>query len=75
MPAVETSTPSGRKHRGHWDDFKDAVAAMQPEDLLIWKMTEAEAPTAHSRRTDMHTPEFRTVANWYGGKLYVVRVL
>lgn len=68
------ATGNDRHHRGYWDEFRAAVEAMEPRDLLVWEMSKRDARSTGNRRVDLHTDSFVTVANWFDGRLFIVRV-
>lgn len=75
MPSVQHDRMHGVIRESYWRPYLDAVIAMQLHDLLILEIPEEKKNSWQTRLTDIQHSEFKTVTNWYGGKVFIVRVL
>lgn len=66
--------PGDRRRYKYWVPFCDAVEAMRPHDLLIWRMRQSEVQTARTRIAERRSDDVRLMFDWCDGKLFVVRM-
>lgn len=64
-----------RHERGYWKPFTEALEAMKPHDLLIWDVADADRSTALVRVQERNSTDTRYASNWWGGKLFIVRMM
>lgn len=65
---------SVRHPRGYWIPFKEALAAMEPHDLLIWEVACPDLLTVQSFVQLQRSPATKFVSNYCDGKLFIVRM-
>lgn len=56
-----------------WKDFKEAIKAMEVNDLLVWNIKQVDLHSAHRRMSEMNTESFHVFGRYIEEKFYMVR--